>query len=873
MSVKIPPLMLQYRQIKADHPDAILFFQVGDFYEMFYDDAKQGAELLELTLTTRDKNSLHPVPLCGLPIHAAQGYIARLIKAGRNVAVCDQVEEAGQGKGIVKREVVRVITPGTLTEDHLLEGGQANYLAAVCGDGDGLGLAYVDVSTGDFRLMDLNGDGAAERLIAELARIECRELLVPETHWHPAPGEAAWPPKGPVVRVHPGFDVDRGRRSLCKHLGVNRLDGYGITGATPSVGSAGALLGFLTDTQKGVLPQITAIRSVTPGSAMLIDADTLRNLEITRRGVDGSRHGTLLALLDRSRTPMGARFLKDWLTAPLLEPAAIVRRQEAVSWLVDQPHAREAMREQLSGIADLERLAARVAMGRATPRDLAALGHSLAPLPDLKALLPPGGPDLLSGMLTGWDNLDDVRADITATLAEEVPAALKDGGVIRDGVSAELDEVRRIGSDVRGVLARMEADERKRSGIESLKIRYNNVFGYYLEVTKAKLAERGVPDDYIRKQTLVNAERYITPELKELETRILSAGERMARLEAELFSDLRDRVAKHVPRLQWVAAAVGALDTLSSLARVAQEGGWTRPEVVDGRTLEIENGRHPVVEAMLPAGTFVANDTNLSEAPVVLITGPNMAGKSTYLRQVAVICLLAQIGSHVPATSARVGVVDRVFSRIGASDNMTEGLSTFMVEMTETANILHNATDRSLVILDEIGRGTSTFDGLSIAWAVAEYLHDHPGARTLFATHYHELTDLAVSREGVRNVNVQVREWNDEIVFLHRIVDGAADRSYGIQVARLAGLPKTVIDRARQVLSNLEGGELDQEGRPRLAAQAPAAEMAPADPRAVQFGLFSGDRHPVLEQIKSLDLSRMTPLEAMNVLDRLQREL
>ncbi|MDH4230187.1 MAG: DNA mismatch repair protein MutS, partial [Nitrospirota bacterium] len=788
-----------------------------------------------------------------------------------------------QAKGIVKREVVRVMTPGTLTEDHLLEGG-ANYLAAVCGTGGGddggeeprLGLAYVDISTGDFRLMDVAGDAAASHIGAELARIECRELLVPDAKWHIQ--GIPWPPPGPVLRTHSAFDPERGRKALCKHLGVNRLDGYGIHGVTPGVGAAGAILAFLAETQKGALPQITTLRTVPTGEVMLIDPDTLSNLEITRRGRDGARRGTLLSLLDRTHTPMGGRMLKDWVTAPLLDPVPIARRHDAVAWAAEQVQPREQLRERLKGVADMERLCARVAMGRATPRDLAALGHSLAPLPDVGRLLPAGGPGLFDTLRATWDDLSDVGADIATTLADEVPATLREGGVIRSGVSVELDDLRGVAGDVRGTLARMESEERRMSGLDSLKIGHNNVFGYYIEITRAKLAGREPPAHYVRKQTLVGAERFITPELKELETRILSAAENIQRLEADLFGELRARVAKHQSRLQWTAAAVAAIDTVCALAVTAHEGGWVRPEIVAGADLCIRAGRHPVVEASLPQGTFVANDTDLSTtAPVVIITGPNMAGKSTYLRQVAVICLLAQMGSFVPAASARIGVVDRIFSRIGASDNLSEGLSTFMVEMTETSNILHHATDRSLVILDEIGRGTSTFDGLSIAWAVAEHLHDVPAARTLFATHYHELTELAASRSGVRNVNVQVREWNDEIVFLHRIVDGSADRSYGIQVARLAGLPRTVVERAREVLANLEGGELDREGRPRLAAHR-GQKIPPSQPKVqqplVQFALFGGETsHPVLDELRRIDLGNMTPIEALTALDRLQRQL
>jgi len=872
--LSLPPLMQQYRRIKAAHPDAVLMFQVGDFYEMFHDDAKLAASVLELALTARDKNAPEPIPLCGVPVQAADGYVARLVRAGHNVAVCDQME-APTGKGIVRREVTRVITPGTVTEAHMLEGGRANYLAAVCGAGEGYGLAWVDISTGDFRLMDIlmdtGGDRPAERLAAELARIEAREVLVPETDPPALEGLAA------PVRPVGGFDPKRAERALAEHLQVATLAGFGVEGPTPGVGAAGALLAFLAETQKGVLPQVTALKRVPAEQAMVLDPATARNLELTRRLADGRREGTLLGVLDRTRTPMGARTLREWLTAPLRERETIARRHGAVDWLVGHAEEREAIGEALKGITDLERLGARAAMGRAVPRDLAALAASLAPLPGLGVLLPEYGAEVLGEIRGAWDDLADLHDDLVKTLSDEVPAALKDGGAIRAGVSSELDELRAVGRDVRGALTRMEAAERERTGIDSLKVRHNNVFGYYIEVTRAQLAARGVPDDYRRKQTLANAERFITPELKELEAKVLSAADRIGRLEAELFAALRARVGAQVARLQWTGAAVGAVDTLWALAGAATRHGWVRPEITEGRDLIVREGRHPAVEALLPAGTFVANDTDLSgEAPVRIVTGPNMAGKSTYLRQVALICLLAQMGSFVPAASARIGVVDRIFSRIGASDNVSEGLSTFMVEMTETAAILHHATPQSLVILDEIGRGTSTFDGLSLAWAVAEHLHDGPGCRTLFATHYHELTELAAARKGVRNVNVQVREWNDEIVFLHRIVPGGADRSYGIHVARLAGLPRPVLARAREVLANLEGGELDREGRPRIGHSrggegAPEATAAGTGEKGgVQYDLFGGEGHPVLAELRRLDLSNTTPLEALNTLQRLQ---
>lgn len=870
MSKTAPPLMLQYRRIKAEHPNAILMFQVGDFYEMFEDDAKLASGVLELTLTARDKNGANPVPLCGIPLHAADNYVARLIRAGYNVAMCEQMEEAGQGKGIVRREVTRILTPGTLVEDHLLDGSQSNYLAAACpGPADGeVGLAYVDVSTGDFRLVDLPAPEGPGRLVAELTRMECKELLVPEgwqPDWHG------------VTREGPGFDAKRATAALCDHLGVATLSGYGIDKPTPAVAAAGAVLAFLGETQRSALPQITKLTIADSADYMVLDAATQRNLELTRRidspGRSSSgRQGTLLGLLDRTGTAMGGRLLHDWLTGPLLNRDRIHKRLEAVAWGVAHQQERGAIRDHLAKVSDLERLATRIAMGRAVPRDLASLCAALAMLPGLGKLLPNPGPRLLSQIASHWDDLADVQADIAQTLADEPPIHLKDGGVIRDGVDQELDELRAVGRDVRGILAALEQQERTRTGIETLKIRHNNVFGYYIEVTKAKLAEKPVPDDYVRKQTLVNAERFITSELKELENRIFSAGDRIERLETRIYTALRERVSGHVERLQWSAAATATVDCLMALAHVATDRGWNRPEITDGAELDIHEGRHPVVEAHLPAGTFVANDTDLPEAaPIQIVTGPNMAGKSTYLRQTALICLLAQMGSFVPAKRATVGIVDRIFSRIGASDNVGEGLSTFMVEMTETANILHHATGHSLVILDEIGRGTSTFDGLSIAWAVAEFLHDTPHCRTLFATHYHELTELAARLSGVRNVNVRVKEWNDEIVFLHKIAPGGAESSYGIQVARLAGLPRQVVSRARAVLADLEAGEGEELRAPQALVAAAAGTSSPM--LSGQRELFAPEPDPVVAELASLRLEGMTPLEALNTLYALQQHL
>jgi DNA mismatch repair protein MutS len=896
------PMLRQYRAIKTAHPDAILMFRLGDFYEMFYDDALAAARALSLTLTSRGRGTPHEAPMCGVPYHAAESYIGRLIRQGFRVAICDQVEDARVAKGIVRRAVTRVVSPGTVTEEAQLEGRAPNFIAALCASRgrdrsaseDGapdaaLGAAYLDLSTGDFRVAEHHGPRARAALLDQLVSFGPREILHPE-------GEdpASWLPRealeGTLRTAAPAwtFTRDAAYGTLLRRFGTASLDGFGCEGRDLAIAAAGALVQHLQETQKADLKHVTRLVSVETGDVMVLDAATLRTLEVVANARDGGRDGSLLEVLDRTATRMGARTLRDWLLRPLLAAGPIAERHEAVAFFLERPTERAALRDRLARIQDLERLLARCSLGTAGPRDLAGLRDSLEVLPEIAALGVAFTAPPVAALVAGLDALADLQERIRATLADEPPAALRDGGVVRDGFSPDLDGLRSIRRDGRATLAAIEARERERTGIASLKVRYNKIFGYYLEVSHAN---RGlVPSDYERRQTLVGAERYVTPELKEYEAKVLTAEERIAAIEQEIFAALRGAVADAAPRLRRTAAAVATLDVLAALAEAAAQGGYVRPRVEESGRLRIVEGRHPVVERLLAGERFVPNDAHLDpeERQILILTGPNMGGKSTYLRQVALIVLMAQAGSFVPAAEAEVGLVDRIFSRVGASDDLARGQSTFLVEMNETANILNNATRRSLVLLDEVGRGTSTFDGLSIAWSVAEYLHDTPAvaARTLFATHYHELTELALLKPRVRNLTLAVREWNDRIVFLRRVLEGAADRSYGIQVARLAGLPREVIERALEVLRNLEREELSRDGRPKLArhlpVRPPATPTATGEPSAetdgpsgpppepAQLGLFAPEEDPVVEALRRASIDGMTPLEALNLVARLK---
>jgi DNA mismatch repair protein MutS len=875
----LTPMMRQYLEVKAQNPDAVLFFRLGDFYEMFFEDAVKCAELLGITLTARAKGA-EKVPMCGVPYHSARRYIARLIGHGLRVAICEQVEEPGVGPGIVRREVSRIITPGMVLDEEVLEARENNFLAAVGGsEEEGWGGALLDGSTGEFLAL------AADRLEAlaeEVGRARPRELLLP------AGAEGApWVarllsllPERPAVATldRAAFDPGRAGALLKGHLQVASLDGFGLAEAPRAVGAAGAALRYLRETQRTDARHVDRISLQRPGAVLLLDESTRCNLELVRSMRDGSRKGTLLSVLDRTCTGMGARRLARWLLSPLRALPEIHARLDAVEALL----GRGVLREELSGVlkemADVERLCGRLATGTGNARDLKALGRSLALLPRLAQLLGRVEAPLLKGLAGPLTELDGLAALLERAVAEEPPVGLKEGGLFKPGYHAELDELVALSTSGKDYLARIETRERERTGISSLKVRYNKVFGYYLEVTRANL--HLVPGDYERKQTTVGAERFITPELKEYEEKVVTAEEKRCALEHRLFEELCAQVVAHAGQVRAVAESVATCDALLSFARVAAEHGYTRPQVDDSDVLEVVGGRHPVVERMLPPGElFVPNDVRLDrkEQQLLVITGPNMAGKSTVMRQVALIALMAQAGSFVPAKRATVGLCDRIFTRVGAADNLARGQSTFMVEMTEAANILHHATARSLVVLDEIGRGTSTFDGLSIAWAVSEHLHDRVGARTLFATHYHELTDLAREKPRVKNASIAVKELEGKVLFLRKLISGGANRSYGIEVARLAGLPPEVVARARDILGNLESGELDEAGRPRLtrrAARAPAASEQ-------QLGFFVAEPGPrldepsrkVLEQLKALSVDTTTPLEALVLLARWKQEL
>jgi DNA mismatch repair protein MutS len=848
------PLMQQWREVKARHSDALVFFRVGDFYELFNEDAEEGARLLGLTLTSRNNGSSR-APLAGVPAHALNTYLQRLIGLGRRVAICDQVEDPAQAKGIVRREVTETLTPGTVFSDSLLDSRRNNFLAALCGDPAAetdLGLAVADLTTGELILRRVVHDDLRDVLL----QIEPAELLLPRS-WEAFP--APW--ADDLFRTFRGdwlFDAAAAREELQRRFGVLSLEGFGLVADDHGlVGAAGALLAYIAEVQPGSAEHLRPPHVERGGDAMHLDEMTRRNLELVEplRGTD--RGATLLGVLDTALTPMGARLLRRWLLAPLLQPGAIHQRQDAVAELVEHSEVLAGVRDVLGRIRDLERLASKIGTGRATPRELLALADSLDEVPDLLRALGSCTAPLLRQLADGMDPLDEVRDPIRAGIDPDAPAQLAEGGYIRTGFHAELDELRGVRDGAVDWIARLQASERERTGIGSLKVGFNKVFGYYLEVTRSN--QHRVPDDYIRKQTLANAERYITPELKEWEEKVLGAEEKIAVLEARLLAELRARVAAKVPHIQELSRGVATLDVLATFAEVARSRGYVRPEVDTGFQLEIRGGRHPVVETMMPREQFIPNDVLLHpSARVMILTGPNMAGKSTVLRQVGLIVLLAQIGSFVPAASARVGLVDRIFTRVGASDNLVRGQSTFMVEMSETSAILHCATARSLVLLDEIGRGTSTWDGLSVATAATEYLHDRLGAKTIFATHYHELTRLADRLPGVVNFNVAVREEGDRILFLRRLVPGGADRSYGVEVARLAGLPAPVVARARGLLRELENG-----------SAAPRSERATRVPAAPQLPLFEPAPHPALQRLRDLDPNTLTPLEALNRLAEL----
>ncbi|MDA1016888.1 MAG: DNA mismatch repair protein MutS [Planctomycetota bacterium] len=870
---KLSPMMERYHEVKRQNPGSLLLFRMGDFYELFHEDAQVAAKVLGLTLTSRDKNAANPTPMAGFPYHSLDGYLQKLIQSGHRAAICEQVEDPKKAQGLVKREVTRVVTPGTLTEDGLLDPRENNYLAAVSlFDRRSAGLAWLEVSTGRFVATDVD----PKSLPDELARLRVAELLIPDG----GIDEKLFPElknatDAALLTERPAwcFAPEQCRQTLLDHFQVKSLEGFDIEDSSPGVVAAGVLLEYLHETQRSALGHISRLEPYRRGSNLNIDEATRRSLELTHTMRNGSRDGSLLAVIDETVTPMGARLLSEWLSNPLTDLDHINRRLDAVEEFHNNAALCQDLREQLERTYDLQRLTARIATGRATPRDLNFLNRTLALLPKLKAKLAGRSASLLQELEANLDLCSEIRADVEAALVDDPPATALEGGMIRDGFHAELDELRDLARGGKAWMTKYQAEEIQRTGIPSMKIGFNKVFGYYLEVTATHLQK--VPEHYIRKQTLKNQERYVTPELKEHEEKVLRAEERAFELEAEMFQALRERVAEECRRVQITADVLARVDVLVGLAILATSRGYCRPEVTAEPILDIREGRHPVLDRLQPTGQFVPNDARLgvggaatgSLGRVQIITGPNMAGKSTYIRQAALITVMAQMGSFVPASEARVGVADRIFARVGASDELGKGQSTFMVEMTETARILNSATDRSLVILDEIGRGTSTYDGISLAWAVTEYLHDVTRCRTMFATHYHELTELTQTLKHASNWNVAVREQSDDVIFLHRIIEGAADKSYGIHVARLAGVPHEVIDRARVILNTLESDHLDASGKPKV----PKRKSRKSDTR--QKSLFGADDHPLLDSIRELDVEQMTPNAALEKLQQMRDEL
>ena len=854
--------MRQYREQKERHPDAILLFRMGDFYEMFFDDAKKASRILDIALTTRDKNKEESVPLCGFPHHAASGYISRLLAAGERVAVCDQMEDPRHAKGIVRREVTRVLTPGLTEEPGILKAEENHFVVSLVSRADRIALAAFDFSTGDLLVTQTSDSSLASQ---ELRRLDPKEVLFPEGLSDRQKIKALLDES---FYVHPVEDWMSDLRTCADVLrdqyDVRNLDGFGFSDDSPLTVAAGIILNYVRQNRPDAPAHIKPPRVYHLGNYMVLDHATLRNLEIFKNIKDGTTGGTLVRLLDRTVTAMGARLLRQWIAYPLLDVNEINRRSETVEALVENTVLRSELRDVLKEMGDLERIAGKISLKSANPRDLVHLRSSAEQIPSLLKLLQ-GIETELGIKIREMDDLSYVAHAIKSVIVDSPPWNIRDGGVIRDGYNEELDELRSISRSGKEWIASIEAREREAAGIPNLKVGYNRVFGYYIEVTKAH--QNKIPPHYVRKQTLVNAERYITEDLKEYELKVLNAQDRILELEEEIFGLLRTKLLEVIPRIQATASLIATLDVLASMAEVAAARGYVRAEVHDGDEIRIVEGRHPVVETFEHGETYVPNDIllNRHSDQVLIITGPNMAGKSTYLRQGALVVIMAQMGSMVPAKEASVGVVDRIFTRIGAADYLAFGQSTFMVEMNETAEILHSATERSLVLLDEVGRGTSTFDGLSIAWAVTEYLHDKRGGgpKTMFATHYHELVDIARVKARVRNYNIAVRDWEGRVVFLRKIVPGGCSRSYGIQVAKLAGIPVSVIERAREILSGLERNELDLRGLPVIAGRPESSTEAGG---AFQPELFGDSSRDIVKDLEQIDLNDTTPLEALNIL-------
>ena len=874
------PMMQQYLLAKERYAEEILFFRMGDFYEMFFEDAHLASDLLGIALTSRSKDK-DAIPMAGIPVKALDSYLPKLLRAGKKVAICEQVQDPREANGLVEREVVRVITPGTITDEKIIGEKSNNYLAALClvsstatkkkKPSESYGLAWMDVTTGEFLVWE---SGNLASITTQLERLAPAECLLPESiafnlEHHPAFGE--------MVRDYlvtpfsdPAFDRKTAHRSLVEHFRTKTLDGFGCEHLDLAVQAGGGLLSYVQETQKVALKHLNTIRAYQETRVVPIDRATRRALELTSTQRDGEKKGTLLASFDRTATAAGGRKLKAWILEPLTGVEEIVQRQEGVAGLVDNQQVREQGIDLLKQVHDLERICTRISYGSANARDLMALAHTLGIVPRVQELLAPLDAAIIAGISERMPALPELRARLEEALRDEPPLQLREGGMIREGYNEELDELRVVSTEGSQWFARYQQKEIDRTSIPNLKIGYNKVFGYYLEVTNSH--KNNVPEEYIRKQTLKNCERYITPALKEYENKVLHARERAIDLEYKIFTSLRDEVANEIPLLQQAAEALADLDVLVTFASLAAERGYVRPVVNNGTRLLIEDGRHPVVERVATTEPFIANSVDLDdENNIMIITGPNMAGKSTYIRQVALLTLLAQTGSFIPAGKAEIGVIDRLFTRVGASDDLTRGQSTFMVEMNETANILNNATARSLIILDEVGRGTSTFDGVSLAWAITEYIADRIEARTLFATHYHELTELTRTYPGARNFNFSVKEWNEDIIFLRKIIEGGADKSYGIHVARLAGIPIEVIDRAREILGNLEQQSLDIDDRPALArSTAKPRDGEGRKAESIQLDFFQSINDEIYRELKSLDLDAMTPLEALKLLAELK---
>jgi DNA mismatch repair protein MutS len=869
--VKATPMVQQYLSIKENHPNAILFFRMGDFYEMFFEDAKVASRILDIALTSRNKKDEEAIPMCGIPHHAAQAYIAPLIERGFRVAICEQVEDPAKAKGLVKRDVVRVITPGVVVDTEILDAKLNNFLMALYFRQDRYGLAHLDISTGTFRVTESR---QVEAVLDECRRIEPREMLVPESD-REEPRVKALMGRLDQTSVSflkdESFELDSAQTRLLRQFKTHSLEGFGCHQWRAGMAAAGALLHYVDETHKGELVHLTRIVSYSLSDFMVIDETTKRNLELFETMRTGAKRGSLLGTMDCTVTAMGGRMLRTWLHYPLLEVERIRQRLQAVEEAKEKAPVRRSVRQALEDIHDLERLNSKIALDRCNARDLVALKNSVQRLPHLRSLIEGWTGGLFSKIRDEWDDLADVGDLIASAIYDAPPLALSEGGIIKPGFDQGLDELIRTSQEGKDWIARLETKEREATGINSLKVGFNKVFGYYIEVSKTHM--KAVPAHYVRKQTLVNGERYITEDLKTYEAKVLGAEDKRAQLEYELFCTIRQEVAHHSHRIAKMADFISRVDVLVALAELADRNGYTKPVVHEGGSLDLRESRHPVVEKLMTSERFVPNTIEMDNASrqLLIITGPNMAGKSTVLRQVALTVLMAQMGAFVPAQEASVGMVDRIFTRVGASDSLAQGQSTFMVEMQETANILNSATEKSLVILDEIGRGTSTFDGLSIAWAVAEYLHDWQGKgiKTLFATHYHELTDLAATKPRVKNCNVAVKEWNEEVIFLRKLVDGATNRSYGIQVGRLAGIPAEVLERAKEILKNIEAGELNGAGFPQLAHSTRATETS----SGTQLTLFSPPDQRVIHRLRELDVDTMTPLEALNQLHALKELL